>query len=312
MGWRDFLYFSKGERRGLSVVLCLVALACILMIRNQKSDTVQEIAVEQPSIPSVTSQITGADAPTPTSSGAGKSAKQTGSEKKSSPSEGAPLRKQGATSSSLAAQSSAGSSDTTSLNADAFNASEASNTSDVSNVSIASNDKARSSTEPTNARKESVPERVQRLTSYGRPSYPRTEKFAEGTVVELNTADTTLLKKVPGIGSAFAKRIVGYRALLGGYYSVTQLSEVYGIDEDKYNALAPWFTADPSLIVRLSVNNLPQDSLRRHPYVNYQQAKIISQLRRQKGKLTGWENLQLLDEFHDADKIRLTPYLSFE
>ncbi|MDR0394542.1 MAG: helix-hairpin-helix domain-containing protein [Tannerella sp.] len=161
-------------------------------------------------------------------------------------------------------------------------------------------------------RHESVSERVKRLTSSSRPSYPRTEKFKEGTVVELNTADTAILKKVPGIGSAFARRIINYRNILGGYYSVMQLSEVYGIDEEKYNALASWFSVDPSLVSRLDVNNLSQDSLRRHPYINYGQAKIIVQLRRQKGKLAGWENLLLLNEFTESDKIRLQHYLSFE
>ena len=48
------------------------------------------------------------------------------------------------------------------------------------------------------------------------------------------------------------------------------------------------------------------------PDINYQQAHIIEQLRKQKGKLSGWENLQLLEEFTETDKERLTPYLSFE
>ena len=161
--------------------------------------------------------------------------------------------------------------------------------------------------------KEPVAERVNRLTSYSsKPAYSRAEKYAEGTVVELNTADTTTLKKVPGIGSAFANRIVNYRRILGGYYSVTQLSEVYGIDEERYIELQPWFTVDPSHIKKLELNTIEQDTLRRHPYINYAQAKVIIQLRRQKGKLTGWENLQLLNEFTESDKIRLQPYLSFE
>ncbi|MDR0845768.1 MAG: helix-hairpin-helix domain-containing protein [Tannerella sp.] len=158
---------------------------------------------------------------------------------------------------------------------------------------------------------ETVSERVKRLTS-SRPSYPKTEKFDAGVVVELNTADTTILKKVPGIGSSFAGRIIKYRELLGGYYDVTQLSEVYGIDEEKYNSLAPWFTADASLIRKLPVNVLPQDSLRRHPYLDYRQARAIEQLRRQKKGLSGWENLQLLNEFTENDQKRLLPYLSFE
>ena len=164
---------------------------------------------------------------------------------------------------------------------------------------------------PQNTR-ESTPERVSRMTSYSQPNYTRQEKFTEGTVVELNTADTTTLKKVPGIGSAFAKRIVNYRAILGGYHTVDQLSEVYGIDEERFQALQPWFTVDPSHVKKLPINTIPQDSLQRHPYINYAQARAIMQLRRQKGRLTGWENLQLLNEFTESDKTRLQPYLSFD
>ena len=188
---------------------------------------------------------------------------------------------------------------------------EAPATMDTAVVSSKTDRTETTSSSPKNA-DESVSQRVNRLTSYVQPAYVRAEKFEAGTVVELNTADTTVLKKVPGIGSAFAKRIVGYRVLLGGYYTVTQLSEVYGIDEDRYQAFLPWFTVDSSLVRQLHVNTIPQDSLQRHPYVSYAQARVIMQLRRQKGRLTGWENLQLLNEFAESDRIRLQPYFSFE
>ena len=142
--------------------------------------------------------------------------------------------------------------------------------------------------------------------------YTRTEKYAPGTLVELNTADTTILKKVPGIGSTFARRIMKYRELLGGFYDVSQLAEVYGIDEERYQALAPWFIADTLHVRRLEVNALPAAALRKHPYLDYRQAKAIEQLRKQKSRLSGWENLQLIEEFTDTDKKRLTPYLSFK
>lgn len=142
--------------------------------------------------------------------------------------------------------------------------------------------------------------------------FPQTEKYPTGTLVELNSADTTILKKVPGIGSTFARRIVKYRELLGGFHHVGQLAEVYGIDEERYSALAPWFVVDTLRIRKLNVNTLPAGELRRHPYLDYRQAKAIEQLRRQKGRLAGWENLRLLEEFTDTDKERLIPYLSFE
>lgn len=140
----------------------------------------------------------------------------------------------------------------------------------------------------------------------------RTEKYPKGTLVELNTADTLILKKVPGIGSAFSNRIIKYRNLLGGFYAVSQLSEVYGIDEEKYRELKEWFCVNPELILKKQINQLPADSLSRHPYINYRQAKAIKQLCKQKGRLSGWENLSLLEEFTESDRQRMEPYFSFE
>ena len=282
MSWRDFFYFSKGERSGLIVLLCLIVIAGILLILNNKPDSGNGSG----------SQQTSADV-----------REQSDSKAKSSTNSAKdlPADKSSVTANAL-----------TEPDVQVTNASEQPVSSQATGEYGNMSEKDALTPVTTEDKKESVSERVQRLTSYSRPSYPRTEKFAEGTVVELNTADTTILKKVPGIGSAFAKRIVSYRNLLGGYYSVTQLSEVYGVDEERYNAFVPWFSADPSFISTLAVNSMSQDSLRRHPYINYGQARVIAQLKRQKGKLTGWENLQLLDEFTDTDKIRLQHYLSFE
>ena len=158
---------------------------------------------------------------------------------------------------------------------------------------------------------ETTGERIKRLTDM-RPRFPRSPKLPAGSTLELNTADTTDLQKIPGIGPTFSKRIVKYRNLLGGYADVSQLAEVYGIDEEKYTALAPWFTVDPTRIRRLNVNRLPEDSLRRHPYIDYRQAKLIVRLRRQPNGLTGWHDLTLVEEFTDADRQRLKPYLSFD
>ena len=278
MYWRDFFYFSKGERSGLIILLCLITIAGILLIMNNNSGIVESNTV--------VSQST-----------TGKNAENNDSQ---------PL-----------AQSDNSQPQNIAQNKNQ-NASNSQNSSNAQNLSSSEPKIESAANDPVNAnmvaaeKNESVSERVQRLTSYSRPTYTRTEKFEEGTVVELNTADTTSLKKVPGIGSTFAKRIVGYRDLLGGYYSVTQLSEVYGIDEERYNALVQWFTADPSYISKININKLPQDSLSRHPYLSYNQARVIIQLRRQKGKLAGWDNLQLLNEFSEIDKVRLQHYLSYD
>lgn len=139
-----------------------------------------------------------------------------------------------------------------------------------------------------------------------------TTKYKEKVVVELNSADTTILQKIPGIGSSFSKRIVKYRALLGGFYTVEQLAEVYGIDEERYEKLNPWFRVDSSLVLPLHVNQADFRTLIRHPYLNKQQTVVILNCIKRKGKLSGWNELKLLEEFTEQDIKRLKPYLSFE
>ncbi|MDR2682323.1 MAG: helix-hairpin-helix domain-containing protein [Dysgonamonadaceae bacterium] len=143
------------------------------------------------------------------------------------------------------------------------------------------------------------------------PRAPRTEKFPEGTVIELNEADTTALMHIPGIGPSFAKRITGYRKILGGYHRIEQLQEVYGMYEELYVRIIPYLKVNPANIARLPVNNASLDQLKAHPYLNFYQAKAIVETRKKKGRLTGIEDLQLLEEFTSDDWVRITPYLEF-
>jgi competence ComEA-like helix-hairpin-helix protein len=141
--------------------------------------------------------------------------------------------------------------------------------------------------------------------------YPKAEKFSEGTVIELNTADSLDLMKIPGIGSSFAKRIIAYRNLLGGYHRVEQLQEVYGMYEELYEKITPYLNIDSKMIAPLPLNTASLDKLKAHPYINFYQAKAIIEMRKKKGKLAGTEELKLLEEFTDEDWIRITPYLAY-
>jgi DNA uptake protein ComE-like DNA-binding protein len=137
------------------------------------------------------------------------------------------------------------------------------------------------------------------------------EKFSEGTVIDLNEADTTALMHIPGIGKSFAKRISAYRKLLGGYHRIEQLQEVYGMYEELYAQITPYLKIDPPALVRIPVNSASLDKLKAHPYLNFYQAKAIVELRNKKGHLSGINDLQLLEEFSDEDWIRISPYLEF-
>lgn len=138
---------------------------------------------------------------------------------------------------------------------------------------------------------------------------PRREKFEEGVQVDLNAADTATLRKVPGIGPYYARRIVGYRERLGGFVSVAQLSEVEGLPDD----IGRWFTVTSGGVTRpLYVNRMSVDALRRHPYLDFYQSRVIVEHRRKYGPIRQLQALSLYGEFAPSDLERLQPYVSFE
>jgi DNA uptake protein ComE-like DNA-binding protein len=142
--------------------------------------------------------------------------------------------------------------------------------------------------------------------------FPKQEKFTPGIVIELNAADSLDLKKIPGIGSGFAKRIISYKNILGGYHRIEQLQEVYGMYEELYAQIAPYLAVNSEEIVQIAINKSSLDKLRAHPYINFYQAKAIIEIRRKKGKIKNIEELKLLEEFTGKDWIRISPYLNFE
>ena len=133
-------------------------------------------------------------------------------------------------------------------------------------------------------------------------------KYPEGTVVDLNAADTTVLKKVPGIGSGLAKMIIVYRNRLGGFSRVEQLQEVGYVDA----SVNRWFTVKTGVYRLLKVNRAGLDELRNHPYMNFYRAKVILEYRRKRGKIKGLSQLSMFQEFSEKDLQRLKPYLDFE
>lgn len=138
--------------------------------------------------------------------------------------------------------------------------------------------------------------------------FERQKKLAKGEQLDLNTADTTELKMVPGIGSYYARRILEYKSQLGGYYDVKQLSEIRGLPD----SVQWWFFVTESTmnLQQIDLNSASITQLNRHPYLNFQQARAITDARKA-GRIKGADRLRLLDEFPDSALQRLLPYLNF-
>jgi len=141
-------------------------------------------------------------------------------------------------------------------------------------------------------------------------AYPAIKKLSPGETISLNETDTAEWKKVPGIGSVYASRIVKYRDMLGGFVRIEQLLEVYGIDQELFSRIAVYIEPDGNFR-KLQANGSDFRELLRHPYLNYKQVQAIMSIRRRKGDIDSIRELSILDEFTSEDILRLEPYLEF-
>lgn len=127
--------------------------------------------------------------------------------------------------------------------------------------------------------------------------------------IPLNTADTVALKKLPGIGSVFASRIIHFRNALGGFYDVQQLKEVYGLTDSTYKEIADRFIIHPETIKKIHLNQADYNAFSHHPYLR-QYAKQILRLRKKLSEFSSIEQIKQIDKINEKNYSKIEPYLT--
>ena len=129
--------------------------------------------------------------------------------------------------------------------------------------------------------------------------------------VELNRADTLMLRTIPGIGARTAREIISYRERLGGFTDMGQLLEIRIIDSARWRQITPYLSIDTTgALHKLRINHASVNELVKHPYIDYYLAKTIVVWRDNKGRFRS------LDEMRSATRVypelynRLKPYLT--
>jgi competence protein ComEA len=130
-------------------------------------------------------------------------------------------------------------------------------------------------------------------------------------LIDINLADSTQLTKIYGIGSKLSTRIVNYRNKLGGFVSMSQLKEVYGLDTTVINRLEKEYFVDTDFQPRkIILNQATEKELSSHPYIKYPLAKAIATYRFQHGNFTTLEEVKKIALVDEAFYTKILPYLS--
>lgn len=127
--------------------------------------------------------------------------------------------------------------------------------------------------------------------------------------ISFSEADSIVLQIVPGIGPGSAGRIIKYREDLGGFHSIEQLSEVYGMKPETIELMWEFFEFDPLIFRKIKLNLGTIEEIAAHPYVTYGEAKVIVAYRNQHGGFQSVDDLLKIRIFKEGWIKKLAPYL---
>ncbi len=139
---------------------------------------------------------------------------------------------------------------------------------------------------------------------------PRTERKIE--TVDLNSADTLALIELPGIGSKLANRIIRFRDKLGGFYSIDQVRETYGLPDSTFQRIMPYLFLGSKPLVRININTADAARLQEHPYIGRAAARSLVEYRIQHGPFKAVEEVLKVSSILPDQLKRVIPYLSID
>lgn len=137
-------------------------------------------------------------------------------------------------------------------------------------------------------------------------------KKKELIILDINLCDTTQLQELKGIGSAFSKRIIKYRESLGGFTSINQLKEVYGITDEIFNQISPNLKLSNKAIHQINLNQADEEQLKKHPYIGWKIAKPIVAYRKSHGKFAAVSDIKKIHLITDEIYSKIAPYLKVD
>ena len=141
-------------------------------------------------------------------------------------------------------------------------------------------------------------------------THPVKTYAARYAVIDINTADTSSLIALPGIGSKLASRIVTFRDKLGGFYSIEQVGETYGLPDSTFQKIKQYLKLDNTSVKKININTATIDEMKAHPYIKYSLASPIVTYRNEHGSFSKIEDIMKVMAVNDDIFKKIAPYLT--
>lgn len=128
-------------------------------------------------------------------------------------------------------------------------------------------------------------------------------------IIDINTADTSALIALPGIGSKLSQRIINFRDKLGGFYKIEQVAETFGLPDSTFQKIKNRLNISSTSVKQFNINTATVDELKAHPYFRYAIANAIVQYRNQHGNFAAVDDLKKVAPVTDEVFAKVFPYL---
>jgi competence ComEA-like helix-hairpin-helix protein len=132
------------------------------------------------------------------------------------------------------------------------------------------------------------------------------------TAIDINAADTTAFISLPGIGGKLAARIVNFRDKLGGFYSIAQVGETFGLPDSTFQKIKQYLKLDNASVKKININTATVDELKAHPYIKYSIANPIVAYRNEHGAFLKVEDIKKVMAVTDEVYNKIAPYLTVQ
>lgn len=135
--------------------------------------------------------------------------------------------------------------------------------------------------------------------------YSRTQ-----TPIDINTADTSAFIALPGIGSKLAARIISFREKLGGFYSVDQVGETFGLPDSTFQKIKQFMKLENVSLRTININTATLEELKTHPYIRYNIAQPVIAYRNAHGPFQEKADLKKVMVVTEELYQKIAPYLT--